>query len=586
MIRQLLRIVAPEDLGRFQRYLATLTLYGILQGVGVVLIVPVLRPLLRGDTDATHPWPALLAGVTVLTCAAYYVQAMLGFTSALALLRGLHHRVGDHVTALPLGWFSADRVGRLAQSTSQGTVMITGVPAHLLQPLVTSVVTPVTVAVGMLFFDWRLALATVVLTPVLALVYRWANALIAKSAHAVDASAVESSSRMVEFAQAQPVLRAFGRTAEGHRLLDDSLVDQRRAAVRMVRSGVPGAAGFALAVQAAFTVIVVVGVTLALDGDVDVAELIALLVLATRFTGPLIEVADLGAALRLAAHDIDRIDEVLAVPPLPEPAAPRSPADAGIGTEIVFDHVDFGYDDRRVLRDVSFTVPPRTMTALVGPSGSGKTTITRLIARFWDVDGGSVRVGGVDVRDMSTSDLMSRLSLVFQDVYLFDDTIEANIRVGRPDATDADVRHAARLARVDEIVARLPAGWQTRVGERGASLSGGERQPVSIARALLKDAPVVLLDEATAALDPENEAVVQDALRALTADRTLIVIAHRLRTVVAADRIVVLDEGAVVQSGTHDELAGQPGRYADFWAERERARGWRLAAPAPGHTPQ
>ncbi|MGC0422656.1 ABC transporter ATP-binding protein [Embleya sp. AB8] len=585
MIRQLLRIVAPQDLGRFRRYLAILTLYGVLQGVGVVLIVPVLRPLLRGDTDAAHPWLAVLAGVSLLACVAYYAQAMLGFTSALALLRGLHHRVGDHVSALPLGWFSADRVGRLAQSTSQGTVMITGVPAHLLQPLVTAVVTPITVAVGMACFDWRLALATIVAAPLLALVYRWANTLIARTTHAVDAAAVESSGRVVEFADAQPVLRAFGRTAEGHRLLDDSLLAQRRAAVRLVRSSVPGSAGFALAVQAAFTVIVVVGVTLALNGDVAVPELIALLVLATRFTGPLIEVADLGAALRLAAHDIDQIDELLAVAPLPEPAAPKALADPTAGTEISFEHVDFGYrSDRPVLRDVSFTVPPRTMTALVGPSGSGKTTITRLIARFWDVDGGCVKVGGVDVRELATAELMGRLSLVFQDVYLFDDTIEANIRVGRPDATDAEVRHAARLARVDEIVARLPAGWQTRVGERGAALSGGERQRVSIARALLKDAPVVLLDEATAALDPENEAVVQDALRALAADRTLIVIAHRLQTVIAADRIVVLDEGRVVQTGTHAELAGRPGRYADFRAERERALGWRIAAQSIGHT--
>lgn len=586
MIRQLFRLLDPEHHARFRRYLIALVAYAVLQGAAVTLTVPVLRPLLRGDTDEALPWLGAMTAVVAVSCAAYYTQAMLGFRSALALQRGLHRRVGDHVSALPLGWFTTERVGRLAQSTSQGTVMITSVPAHLLAPLVISVVTPVTVAAGMLFFDWRLALSTVVLAPLLAAVYRWSNKLVARSAHGVDAAGVESASRVVEFAQTQPVLRAFGRTTDGHRLLDDALAEQRRASNTLLRSGVPGAVGFALAVQAALTVVLVVGATLALDGSVDAAELIALLVLATRFTGPLIEVADFGAALRLAAHDIDRIDEILAVRPLPEPDNPVVPDDALRGTGIDLAGVDFGYGDEQVLHDVSFAVPANTTTALVGPSGSGKTTITRLIARFWDADAGQVKVGGVDVRSMTTEELMSRLSLVFQDVHLFDDTIEGNIRIGRPDATDAEVREAARLARVDEIVERLPAGWETRVGERGAALSGGERQRVSIARALLKSAPIVLLDEATAALDPENEAAVHDALRALAADRTLIVIAHRLGTVMSADNIVVLDQGRVVQQGTHAQLVTQPGRYATFWHERERAQGWRLAAKAnTGDTP-
>jgi len=578
MIRQLMSLTDVEDRGRFSRYLLAIVGYGVLQGLSIVLVIPVLRSLLRGDASAAAPWIGALAGVVALACAAFYGQAMIGFQIALGLLRGMHHRVGDHLVRVPLGWFSTDRTGRLAHSMSQGTEMIIGVPAHLLQPLVTGVVTPLTVASGMLLFDWRLGLAALGTAPALVCVYRWAGRLLSRTSHRVDAAAVESAGRVVEFAQAQPVLRAFGRTAEGHRMLEDALAEQRHAARAAFRGGVPGLAGFAVAVQAAFVVILVVGAARAVGGSVDVAELVGLLVMATRFTGPLIEVADLGAALRLAGHDLERIEEVLAVPPLAEPAAPAAATtDAGRGTGVSLQGVSFGYDDSgNVLHDVSFDVPPGTMTALVGASGSGKTTVTRLVARFFDVDAGSVRVGGTDVRAMSTEDLMSRLSLVFQDVYLFDDTIEANIRVGRVDATDGQVREAARLARVDEIIERLPDGWQTRVGEGGAVLSGGERQRVSIARALLKDASVVLLDEATAALDPVNEAAVQETIGALSGDRTLIVVAHRLATVVAADQIVVLDEGRVVQRGVHSDLVREPGRYADFWRERVQARGWRL----------
>jgi ATP-binding cassette, subfamily B, bacterial IrtB/YbtQ len=280
--------------------------------------------------------------------------------------------------------------------------------------------------------------------------------------------------------------------------------------------------------------------------------------------------------LRMARNDLRRIIDVLGERPLPEPTASPSVPEPG---RIELDAVAFGYEPGRpVLRGVSFTVPPRTMTALVGSSGSGKTTVTRLIARFFDVDSGTVRVGGRDVRDQTTDALMAQLSLVFQDVYLFDDTLEANIRLGRPDASDAQVREAARLAGVDEIVERLPQGWATRVGEGGASLSGGERQRVSVARAILKDAPIVLLDEATAALDPENDRFVQNALQTLRERSTLLVIAHRLPTVMAADQILVLDEGTIVERGAHAELLATGGRYAAFWLERSRARGWRVRA--------
>jgi ATP-binding cassette, subfamily B, bacterial IrtB/YbtQ len=303
---------------------------------------------------------------------------------------------------------------------------------------------------------------------------------------------------------------------------------------------------------------------------------VAILGLAARFASPLSTLAELGSAMRLAAAELRRITSILDTPALPEPATPNTKSAPG---RVEFDHVGFGYTDRKVLSDISFVAQAGTMTALVGPSGSGKSTVTKLIARFYDVDAGVVRVGGIDVRDQLTADLMAQLSLVFQDVYLFDDTLWENIRIGRPDAVDEHIIEAARTAGLLPVVERLPGGWQTRVGEGGSLLSGGERQRVSIARALIKDAPIVLFDEATSALDPENEHHIAESIRTLAQSSTVIVIAHKLSTVTAADNIVVLSgDGTVEDQGTHAQLMERGGQYAQFWNQRVAATGWTMAA--------
>ncbi|MEU7038387.1 ABC transporter ATP-binding protein [Streptomyces sp. NPDC046237] len=559
-----------------RRLLKLFIVAALLQGVAFVLLVPALRELLGDEPEQAWPWVIALALLWAGFAAVSYPATLAGYGTGADMSRDLHHRIGDKVAQLPLSWFTPDRVGGLGRLASQRVVDIMGVPAHLLRQLVDTFVTPLVVVVGMFLFDWRLAVSLAFAAVAVALVYRVAGRAMAAADQEADRIHAAAAGRIVEFARAQPVLRAFGRTVQGHAQLDQALIAQHAAGRRMLRASMPGLVSLAFIAQASFIVLLALGTDLALDGSLETAELIALLVLAVRFVEPVMLTAELGGAIRVAEHALTEINELLATETLPEPETPRQPD----GADIELDDVRFGYGGSAVLDGFSMRVPQGRMTALVGPSGAGKTTVIKLIARFFDPDAGTVRVGGVDVREMRTEELTSAISVVFQDVYLFDGSIIDNVRLGRPDATDDEVYAAARTARVDQIADRLPGGWDAPVGEGGSRLSGGERQRISIARALLKNTPIVLFDEATSALDAENEHALQQAMTALSQERTVLVIAHRLNTLREADHIVVLDQGRAVEEGAHDRLLNRDGRYAHYWRERRRAHGWRLARPA------
>lgn len=561
MIRMLLRVLGRQYARPLRRTVTLMTATAITEGLSYALLVPLLRALFGSTPDDAWPWLVAFGAAIALYAALRYISDLSGFVVGTALLRGMYHRLGDHLARLPIGWYEAGRLGEVSVLASRGVLQAMSVIAHLLAPFISASVTPLTIVAVMLAFNWQLGLAASAAVPIVAAIQLWT----ARSMAAGDAERAarddEATGRVIEYLQAQPALRAGGRSAERFQLLDDSLREVERASRRSTLSALPGAVGLTLTVQAMFTGLLALGAYLALDGDIGVVEVLTILVLAARCADPLLSLSDIGGRLRGARSVLARLDEVLRTEPLPEPNEPVQPA----GHALEFESVTFRRGERTVFDDASLSVPQGRRLAVVGPSGAGKSTLLQLLARFYDVDAGAVRVGGVDVRAIDTEVLMARFSIVFQDVYLFGGTIEENIRIGRPDADEAEVRAAATAARLDEVIERLPAGWATHVGEGGALLSGGERQRVSIARALLKDAPIVLLDEVTSALDPVNEAAVHEGIERLMAGRTVVMVAHRMRTVQRADHVVFLDGGRIVEEGSHDELLRLGGRYADFW---------------------
>ena len=587
MIRHLYRVLGPEGSGFLNRLLTVLTGAALLQGVAFALLVPVLRALLGENPDEVWPWLAALVACSLGYAVLQAAGLSSGFTVGSRLSRVLHRRLADRALDLPLGWFTTGRAAELSRLASQNVIQVMNMPAHLLRPLTGSVLTPITIVAATFLFDSRVALVLLLCAPVLLAVHLWSTSVMRRLDQGRDGAIGESADRVLEFAQNQPILRAFGRTVDGYGALEDALVAESRADRRLIRRGVPGLVSFAFATRMVFALLLALGVFWTLDGSLDVPTLLALLVLVGRLTDSLSAAADLGAGMRIARNSLERLHAVLDERPFPQPAEPRLPD----GADVEFDAVGFGYRQdtaadpgspagpwAELLTDVSFRIPERSMTALVGPSGAGKTTVARLLARFWDTTGGTVRLGGVDVRDLTPETLAATVSIVFQDVYLFEGSIEDNIRIGNPDAGEEELRRVAALAGLDQMIKELPDGWATRVGEGGAALSGGQRQRVSIARALLKDAPILVLDEATAALDPENEAVLTSTVRALSAEKTLLVITHRLSTVLAADQVLVMENGRITERGTHDRLATAGGTYTDFWQQRTHADGWRLEA--------
>lgn len=579
----------------FRQVTALSCIVGVVRGLSLIAFIPAAIALTSGRPAwgmNLTAWLIVLALCALASFITEYLLAMRSYMVSFDFLSNMHRAIGDKVASLPLGSFRADTAGKMSRLVSRELMLLGEMFAHMYSPFIAAIVTSLTMLVGITVFSPALGLVCVLAIPVIAGGVWVARTCLNSGSALKEPPAQELSHRIVEYATKQGALRACGRSGS-YEPLERAEDTYGKAARRSLIRETIGQVVNGMAAQVVVVSLIIAIGLLAVGGSVSPVEAIVSIGLLLRFTQILVDIGMLASAFETRRPVLDLSHEVLSAPELPIlPASPdQDPSSSNhdlsspdqnpacSGSAVALTDVSFAYEaDHPVLRGVSFQVAPGTMTAIVGPSGCGKTTIARMVARFYDVDAGSVSVGGRDVRQWDTAQLMAQLSLVFQDVYLFDDTLEANVRIGRADASDDDVKEVARLSGVDEIVERLPLGWNTRVGEGGRALSGGERQRVSIARALLKAAPIVLFDEATSALDPENENHITDAMDALRRNATLIVIAHKLDTITAADQIIVLDHsGRVAQVGTHAELYSQSdGQYRAFWQARSRAAGWKL----------
>lgn len=567
--RRLLRS-AGSQAGRLRASLCLLLLAAVCQGLSLACIVPLFVHVTRGD-----PWRAALAwlaGFTLLAAAAIVLRwRAQGFDYRGHMARATHELrvlLGEQLRRMPLEALQAHRTGGIAAKLLGSVDEQMNYALTVINLILGAIVTPAAAAVALLAWDWRLGVALMLVFPAIVPLYRWRRPALDRGHDATGRANEALNAELLEYMQGLPVCLATGRAGAANERLRAGFEQLEQLQREHHRRGAKPSLMVAAIVESGMLAILGCGMLWVTQGSLAPAALGAVLVLVARFAEPLATFVNFTTVLALIEAALARIEELRAVAPLPQwpsQGGPAGPADIRI------EGLEFRYagGTAPALRDIDLDLPARGLTALVGPSGSGKTTLTRLLMRHADPQRGAIRIGGVDIRGLPPADLNRLISTVFQDVHLFDDSVIGNIGMARPEAGEAEVRATARAAHCLDFIERLPQGWQTRLGEAGSKLSGGERQRLSIARAILKDAPIVILDEPTAALDTESELAVQAAIDTLVAERSVIVIAHRLSTIVAADRILVFEDGRIIQRGTHAELLAQPGRYRRMWQAQQ-----------------
>lgn len=483
-------------------------------------------------------------------------------------------QIGNRMKYMPMGYFNSHSLGNLTSVATATMSDLESMAFVVIVRTLVGVIHAVIFSLAMCYFNWKLSL--IFLLGVI--LFMIINTMLLHCSRRLSPKRLEAQTKfmdaVLEYIQGMGVVRAFQMVNQSNSAMGKTIEETQKKNMLLERRRIPYIAAEQIVLRIASAAAAFCSIALFINGTLEMSYCLMILVSAFMVYSQLESAGEMFFMLSMIDASIDRVEEINQSPQIDIDGKEQRPA----RLDIEMRDVSFSYGDKKVINHVSLVVPQETTTAIVGPSGSGKTTLVNLIARFWDVDSGSVRIGGIDVKDYKLDSLMKNISMVFQNVYLFPDTIENNIKFGSPNAAHEDVVRAAKAARCHEFILALPDGYQTVIGESGATISGGEKQRISIARAIMKDAPIIILDEATANVDPENEAELQKAIEALTQGKTIIMIAHRLKTVKNADQIIVINQGKISQQGTHDELIKQTGIYADFVGMREKAIGWKIKA--------
>ncbi|WP_319380882.1 ABC transporter ATP-binding protein [Thiomicrorhabdus sp.] len=570
---------AGDEAPALRRSFQYTVLSSVMQGLAFASLYPLMEVLLSQPFDLNQLWfwLGLLGLFALLDWVFRWKAHEFGYSEKLAnVTHEMRVKLGLHLRNMPLQSLYKSRTGELSTVIAGNVDEIITPMGNVSEMFIRGLVVPIVVVIATAFINWQLALALLLIFPMMIPIYRWIRKAKGRSMRELANAHADTASEIVEYVQGLPVLRAANATGGKSERLQTSLAHLQRIQEKsQLKSVMPNLLLWTW-IEGGIILVLAIGVYFILGGAFSIAALAALLIISVRLSESVAILTNVTSVLDFMEAGFEKIEKFLAIQSL----AVQQPKQTPKHFDIAFKELTFGYSesDTPELSRINLTLPERSMTALVGPSGSGKTTLTRMIMRYADPQQGQVTIGGIDIRAMSQEALMSHISVVFQDIYLFDDTVLNNIRMGKPNATDAEVEAAARSAHCHEFISRLPHGYRTQIGDIGGTLSGGERQRISIARAILKDAPIVMLDEPTAALDTESELAVQQAIDELVKNRTVIVIAHRLSTIVGADQIVVLEEGQIVQSGKHAELIEQSGRYQAMWRAQQGVKNWHLQA--------
>ena len=562
--------------GTWYKGMAFELLRSIFEALQFVALLIVLRALVGQNMTGATAWMALgIMAVSVAGAAFCWYLAHNSEGHANYRMCGEKRiHIGERMKYMPMGYFNAQSLGSLTAAATSTMSDLESMSFAVIARTVVGMIRTTIFSLATMCFDWRIGLVFFVGI----LLFLWVNSRLLKKSRELSPGRLTAQTKLVdavlEYIQGMSVVRAFHGDKAAKQTLNNTIKETENQNFKLERKRIPYNVLEQVVLRVTSVLAILLSIWFFLQGNMSLFTCLMMVVSAFLVYSELESAGEMFFMLPMIDASIDRVEEIDRAPKMDEGGSVQVPK----SHDISFDHVDFSYGDRKIIDDVSFTIPEGTTTAIVGPSGSGKTTLTSLMARFWDVRAGKVLVRGKDVRDVRLADLMDHISMVFQRVYLFADTVENNIKFGRPDATHEQVVAAAKAACCHDFIMALPDGYDTVLGEGGGSLSGGEKQRISIARAMLKDAPIVILDEATASVDPENEEELQTAISSLTKGKTLILIAHRLKTVRNADQILVLNGGHIVQRGTHEELIAQPGLYADFVHVRAQANSWKLEA--------